>query len=286
MKKLKTYIFKVPDDFRERKRLNEYIKGLFPYLETGSAVKKAFQRKQVKYNQNIGQTGDWVSAGSEIAFEWSYEVSDIDFDRREIYYEDDDILIVRKPPGLASSGNKRSFQLLLRGIQIEDSEGALPFPYLIHRLDKATEGLMIAAKNIRSRRLLDEAIQSHAIIKHYVLIVVGIVPESLKWLTSDIDGKPAKTEILQSIPLTTKDPTSKVFVRLHTGRTHQIRKHFSRQGYPIVGDSTYNKDGLSFKTGLLLCAYYLEFRQPSTNELIQIEYPIPEKINKYKSVNS
>ena len=286
LKKDKTYIYKVPNDFQDKIRLSEFVKGLFPYLETGSAVKKAFHKKQIQIDHKIGNTGDWVIAGCEICYEWSYKVIESDFDDKEIYYEDNDLMVVRKPPGIASSGNKKSLQLLLQGIEIEDSEGSLPFPYLVHRLDKATEGLLIAAKTIQSKRLLDSMIQSHAIVKHYVLIVEGVVPKSLKWISQAIDDKPAKTEILQSIPLDTKNPTSKVLVRLHTGRTHQIRKHFTHIGHPIVGDSLYNEDGLTFRTGLLLCACYLEFAHPITEKMVEVTYPIPEKIGKYKIMNS
>lgn len=284
MIKRKIYSFTVPEDFGGKIRLREFAKGLFPYLETGSAVKKAIQKEQISLNDKIGNTGDWVIAGSTIRFEWSYQVSDQEYDIVNIFYEDDDLLVVRKPPGISSSGNSKSFQLQLQGIRIEDGEDSLPFPYLVHRLDKATEGLMIAAKNISIRRKLAEMISNHEISKEYVLIIEGHLPASIRYIEDDIDGKPAKTEILKSISLDTKHPTSKVYVRLHTGRTHQIRKHFSALGFPIVGDSIYNNGGLTFGTGLLLCAYLLEFVHPITHETITVEYPIPKKIGKYRAL--
>ncbi len=272
----------MPQEFEGRIRLREFVKGLFPYLETGSAVKKAIQKNQIRVGNQIGYTGDWVSAGSEINYECAYEVIEADRGDVEIFYEDDDLLIVRKPPGISSGGRPKSLQWQLQGISIEDKEGSLPFPYLVHRLDKATEGIMIAAKNIAVRRLLAEMIASHSIIKKYVLIAEGIIPESLRWITTEIDTKPAKTEILQTIVLNTKNPTSKVFVRIYTGRTHQIRKHFNQIGHPIVGDNLYNKGGLTFGSGLLLCAHYLKLINPITQKSIKIEYPIPLKIDKYR----
>lgn len=272
----------MPADLEGKFRLSSYAKGLFPYLETGSAVKKAIKKKLIKLNDKIGNTGDWVIAESTISYELTYTLPEKDTNSVEIFYEDHDLLIVRKPPGISSSGNVRSLQHHLHSVPILDYDGSLPYPYLVHRLDKATEGLLIAAKNIETRRLLAKMLENHSIVKSYVCIVEGKMDKSLKWITTDIDGKPAKTEILKTTVLDTRDITSKVFVTLHTGRTHQIRKHFSEIGHPIVGDNLYNKEGLSFRTGLLLCAYYLEFDHPMTHEKVNVEYPIPFKISKYK----
>lgn len=281
LKKRKTYIHKVPDDLVGKFRLRTYIKGRFPYLETGSAVKKAIQKKQIKLDAKVGSTGDWVMAGSIISYELIYDIPKVGGAIVEVLYEDHDLVVVRKPPGVASSGNHNSLQLRLQGLPIEDYNGSLPYPYLVHRLDKATEGLLIAAKNMETRRLLALMLENHSIIKDYVCIVEGVIDESMKWITAQIDDKPAKTEIIDSIILNTKDVTSKVFVRLHSGRTHQIRKHFKDIGHPIIGDRLYDTEGLSFGTGLLLCAYHLQFKHPISNKTITVRYPIPTKISKY-----
>lgn len=281
----KTYKHKVPDDFEGEVRLREYIKGLFPYLETGSAVKKAIQKHQIKIGGKIGSTGDWVSAGCEIEYTFSYELN-MEEVKIDIYYQDLDLMIIRKPPGLSSSGRSNSLQNQLMGIQVEEFEGSLPYPYLVHRLDKATEGIMIAAKNITARRWIAKMLEQHAIIKRYILIVEGVVSDELKWISDEIEGKPAKTEILSTSILNTKDPTSRISVRIHTGRTHQIRKHMHKIGHPIVGDNIYNKGGLTFGTGLLLCAYFLEFKNPIADKTIKVEYPIPAKIGKYMEVRN
>jgi 23S rRNA-/tRNA-specific pseudouridylate synthase len=264
--------------------LREFVKGIFPLLETGSAVKKALQKNQIKLNQELGHSGDWVSAGCVITYEYTYHFDQKRLADVEIFYEDDHLMVVRKPPGLSSNGNSRSLQQRLQAVEITDAEGALPFPYLVHRLDKATEGLMIAAKHIETRRLLAIMMENHSIHKLYVLIAEGHISNALEWIEEDLDGKPARTEILKTVLLNTKDPTSKVFVRIHSGRTHQIRKHFSLVGHPLVGDTLYNKDGLNFGTGLLLCAYHLEFEHPKTYQRLISEYQIPSKIEKYPSL--
>ncbi|MDF1696634.1 MAG: RluA family pseudouridine synthase [Saprospiraceae bacterium] len=281
----KTYFHLVPQSFQGEVRLRSYVKGLFPYLETGSAVKKAFQKNQILYKGRPGNTGDWVKAGSEIVFNLVFDLPQGTKDTLQIFYEDDSILIVRKPPGISSSGNNRSFQQLLKSHAIPDTDTSLPFPYLIHRLDKDTEGLMIAAKNMKARRLLSEMMEAQSINKHYVLIAEGTMNQDSNFISLDLDGKQAQTEILSIEPLNTKDVTTRVFVKLHTGRTHQIRRHFAAIGHPIIGDRLYNKDGKNFKTGLLLCAYKLIFEHPITQELLKIRMPIPKKIAKY-SINS
>lgn len=285
MKKSKIYKHTVPKEFLGEVRLSEYLPGIFPFLETGSAVKKAIHKKQIRINGEDGYSGDWVRAGFVISFEWFYTISEKE-NKIDILFEDEYLLVVRKPPGIASSGNRRSFQMMLQSISLEDKDGFFPFPFLVHRLDKATEGIMLAAKNISTRRLLAEMLDRHDIIKKYVLIAEGSMPATLLFIDNSIDDKKAKTEILQSIPLNTKDPTTKVFAKLHTGRTHQIRKHFSFIGHPIVGDQLYNKNGLSFGTGLLLCAYSLEFVHPISKKTIKIKYPIPHKISKYQALDS
>ena len=258
---------------------------MFPYLETGSAVKKALKKENIYVNDEPGTTGYWVKAGDVIRFELRFDLLPFQSTLFGIAYEDDDLVVGRKNAGTASSGYGITFQLLLRGkVSIDKSEDGLPYPYLIHRLDKATSGLLIAAKNMTALRILNEMLASNQIKKDYILICEGHLDKSCKWIDVKIDGKVAKTEILSINHLKTKDKTSRVTVRLHTGRTHQIRKHLLSIGHPLVGDQLYNQEGLNFKTGLLLHAYRLEFNHPRTDKHLVIEDDIPSKITKYQDV--
>lgn len=272
----------MPKDLEGRQRLRAFVVGVFPYLETGSAVKKAIRKNQILINGEVGETGSWVKASDQLTYKWMYALSNKKRKEVEIYYQDNDLLIVRKPPGLATSGNINSLQSHLESYSIEESELTLPFPYLVHRLDKATEGVMIAAKTMTARRLLGQMISDDKFVKHYIMIVQGKMDLSQKIIDFDLEGKLAKTEILSLETLDTKDACTRAIVKIKTGRTHQIRKHFQMIGHPIVGDKLYNKEGISFGTGLLLCAYYLHFPHPITNETIEISCPIPTKISKYR----
>lgn len=286
MIKRKRFTHVVSSTLEDNKRLRSYLKGVFLYLETGSAVKRAIERGQIFINGRIGYTGDWVSAGDRIEYIFEYEVQNSKRDDLDILFEDKDIMILRKPAGLASSGNRRSLQGQLRMVEIEDELGSLPFPQLVHRLDRATEGLILAAKTIGSRRKLGAMFENRQINKEYMLVVSGHLSANLSGIDDMLDNKTARTEILESHWLNTKDKTSCVWVRLHTGRTHQIRRHFKIIGHPLVGDDIYNKGGLNFGTGLLLCAFKIEFEHPHSGQRVSVEMKIPQKIAKYRPMNT
>lgn len=255
--------------------------GKFLYLETLSAVKKAIKAGSVIVNGTEANTGHWVQAGDQIQFSMACHQSSGEADI-DVLYEDDHILIVNKPPGILSSGMRgESLQSLLMNYDKSGVEDALAFPYLIHRLDKATCGVMIAARSMQARRRLGEMIESRLIDKQYSAIVEGIVPSQLIWITDDIDGQSAKTEILSTASLKTHDPTTMVRVRLHTGRTHQIRRHFVMHGHPIVGDPIHNAGGLSFGYGLFLMADRVEFVHPITSRVVLVIAPMHKKFKRY-----
>jgi len=124
-------------------------------------------------------------------------------------------------------------------------------------------------------------IEQNQLTKEYSLIVEGHFDQEIKYLDDDIDEKSAKTEVLSVQYLDTKDSSSYIRVRLHTGRTHQIRKHFSGCGHPIIGDDLYNKDGLSFGRGLFLMSDNLEFLHPITKKHIEVKVVLHNKFLKY-----
>jgi len=225
-------------------RLRNYALGLFPLLETNSAVKKAINRKELLVNDKVGETGTILKNGDVLTFiPQSLTIATDTRYNLAIVFEDDHLLILNKPPGLLSSGNNRiSLQSMLKQHESSSDISDLPFPYLIHRLDRATSGLIIAAKSISARRRFDEMLQNNEIEKEYALICEGVLAESDRFYESMIDNKVAKTEVLSALPLSTKDKTSLVRVKLHTGRTHQIRKHFHEAEHPLVGDAIYNGD--------------------------------------------
>ncbi len=279
---VKVYTHNIPNDYDGKTRLREYLVGVFPMIETASSIKKALQNGLIFINNISGHTGDWVSSGDVLTFHFKIPPKNKLHKSIQIIKQEKSFIILNKPAGLLTSSNKHtSLQRYLVDFPMSTLDGALPYPYFIHRLDRATSGLIIAARTMSIRREMDRMLQSQAINKEYTLIVSGFLDLDRKIIKDDIGSKSAKTEILNITHLETKDPTSLVKVRLKTGRTHQIRKHFSNLSHPIVGDYLYNPEGLSFGRGLFLVADHIDFKHPIEKRIESIDLPLPDKFKKY-----
>ncbi len=222
----------------------------------------------------------------------------------EVIYEDKDLAVIIKPCGLVvhpspgyTSGTL--VNALLFHIKDLSSIGGVERPGIVHRLDKETAGLMVVAKNDKAHKELTKQFSERKTEKLYKALVVGSVEKEYgmidkpigrhpvdrkKFSTSAERGKPAKTEFwvlerFKNLNLTL------LKVKIHTGRTHQIRVHLSSLGHPIVGDRTYGFKRTSVPQEILgilgqcnmLIAYRLGFFHPSTGEwkLFEIEEPQP-----------
>lgn len=272
----------IPIGLTERQRLSKYVIGRFPFLETGSAVKKAIKKREIYINGRVGTSGDWLNEGDILEYKTSFVKPATIDPIINVVFEDEHLLVINKPPGLLSSGEtSRSLQNVLKSYPSSDADGALFYPYLIHRLDRQTCGLIIAARTIDARRKLGAMVEQHEITKEYSLVVQGYLENEIQFLTEPIDEKEANTEILTIRRLETKDTSSYIRVRLHTGRTHQIRRHMLNIGCPVIGDDIYNKDGLSFGRGLFLMADHLEFIHPIKDERILLDVNLHDKFLKY-----
>lgn len=276
----KVYTYNVIEELPKGTRLRNYLKGKLPSLETNAAVKKALKRNSISINGIYATSGMHVKKGDTIALTIEhYTPRPFPLD---ILYEDDHILIIDKPAGYVSSGNAAStVQLHLKYYSEEGENEHLPFPLLNHRLDKATSGILIASKTMEAKRILDVKMASNEINKTYQCIVEGHYNQAKQIIDLTIDDKIASTEITQFNHLSTKDNTSLLTIVLHTGRTHQIRKHLAMIGFPIVGDPLYNKDGLSFGRGLFLHAKQIDIIHPITKKELSITSPTPKKFLKY-----
>lgn len=211
----------------------------------------------------------------------------------DILFEDEDILVVNKPAGLVvhpAPGNwSGTFvnALIYHCKQLKISFEGDYRPGIVHRLDKDTSGVMIAAKNSLSQRKLIESFASRQVVKHYLAITVG-KPVSQE-INSPIGrdpfhrqkmaviptGKPACSEI--KTILSGKE-LSLVEVNLKTGRTHQIRVHLSSIGTPVLGDAVYGKPSYNSKWKAfrqMLHASSLQITHPVTNKTMLFSAPSP-----------
>lgn len=212
-----------------------------------------------------------------------------------IIYEDDELLIINKPAGLAvhaGTETKLGVIEIFRYMRPESS-----FLELVHRLDKATSGCLMLAKSRDMLLYLHAALKQHQIIKRYQALVHGYWPEKLthvrlalstaertnvqerKVKVQTEEGKVAHTEfkVIQRYTNHTL-----IEATLHTGRTHQIRVHTAAMGHPIVGDDKYGKREadkalkIAGAKGMYLHSTYLSILLPHQKKPLTLTAPVPE----------
>lgn len=203
----------------------------------------------------------------------------------DIVYEDENIILVNKKTGMVvHEDESKSPDTLISHIQSYlynkgefDPENESTFaPSLANRIDRNTQGIVIAAKNAESLRILNEKIKNRELKKSYLCLAFGSFPHPTGTLTAYLErNEKTKTVKIFDHPtklsktiktgykvLAYKDGVSLVEVNLITGRTHQIRAHFAHIGHPLVGDGKYgnNKENKKFgRTQQALCSYKLTF---------------------------
>jgi len=199
-------------------------------------------------------------------------------------YQDGVLLAVDKPAGLAvhrGAARDRTVALQL----VRDRLGR--HVHAVHRLDRATSGVLLFALDPATARRLQEQIEAGTVAKRYLALVRGIPPESGVIdhpIPRDVDGPrvPALTEFRR---LTTFERYALVEARPRTGRRHQIRRHFKHLSHPLIGDVRYGKgehnrlfrDRFGLHR-LALHALELAFDHPDTGEPLRIVAPVPEDL--------
>jgi len=228
----------------------------------------------------------------------------------DMLYEDEDIIAVNKPAGMtvhAGAGNSHGTlvnALLGRG-QSLSQPGDLLRPGIVHRLDKETSGIILVAKNDFAHARLAEAFRERSIQKIYIALVQGVLKEERGRIELAIARDPnrrtrmtaKRAALLHNAReartdwqvLARIDSTTLLEVQLHTGRTHQIRVHFSALRHPVVGDTLYGAAG-QLHTGRttlpslgrnFLHAAKIAFAQPRTGQPIHLTAPLPPELRAY-----
>ncbi|BDI22413.1 pseudouridine synthase [Herbiconiux sp. L3-i23] len=242
---------------------------------------------------------DRLRAGGWLEVTWTErsapQIEPIPVPDLRIVHDDDDIVVVDKPVGVAAhpspgwSGPTVVGALAAAGYRISTS-GAAERAGVVHRLDAGTSGLMVVAKSEHAYTVLKRAFKEREVEKIYHAVVqghpdpfegtidapIGRHPRSDWKFAVTADGKPSVThyETLEAYPSATL-----LEIHLETGRTHQIRVHMAAQRHPCVGDAMYGADPvLSERLGLTrqwLHAMRLGFRHPSTGEWVSFESVYP-----------
>lgn len=265
-------------------RIDKFISKLMPLLPQ-SMMYKGFRKNCVKLNGRHVKDGKvFVNEGDivQLYFRDEFFSPEPEFiyikPKLDIVYEDENILIINKEAGVVvhadEKGTKRTLIAMVQSYLFENNEYNPETentfrPALCNRLDRNTGGLVIAAKNIKALRCMNEGLKNGKVNKYYKALVEGYPPQSGRLegftLRSDkkttvvkSEEKDSKAAVLDYNVISHKDGYSLLLVKLYTGRTHQIRSQFSAEGFPLAGDIKYGGHSGRFKNSLW--SVKLEFR--------------------------
>ena len=213
----------------------------------------------------------------------------------DVVYEDDDVIVVNKPSGLVvhpapghPDGTLVNALLYHCGDSLSGVSGALR-PGIVHRIDRDTSGLIIAAKNDYAHQFLSAQLADHTLARTYECIVVGNLREDSGTVDAPIARDSRDRKRMAVVPGGRRAVThweviarylgyTHVRCRLETGRTHQIRVHMAYLGHPILGDTVYGaKKSVPGLTGQCLHAVGLQFIHPRTKELVSLTCGLPDE---------
>ena len=270
--------------------LNNLTRSAAQKLLEGGHVLRA--GKALKKNDRLNP-GDEVSVLIPDPTEVEILPQDIPLD---VVYEDEDVIVVNKPVGMVvhpapghPDGTLVNALLHHCGDSLSGINGELR-PGIVHRIDRDTSGLIIAAKNDTAHLALAEQLQDHSLYREYEAVIVGGLKDDQgtvdlpiarhptdrkKMAINHYNGRHAVTHwtVLRRYPGYTH-----IQCRLETGRTHQIRVHLAAQGHPVLGDPVSNgvRKGFPELAGQCLHARRLSFVHPRTGERMMLEAPLPD----------
>ena len=278
-------------------RLDRFVMKVFPKLSMG-CICSMIRKKRIKLNSKRCQPADKLTENDTIQLYVNDELLEehkpttTDFlsvpSELNIVYEDENIILVDKPQGMVVHEdndntvdtliNRIKHYLFEKGEFIPENEQTFA-PALCNRIDRNTGGIVIAAKNAESLRILSQKIRDRELIKLYLCIVCGVPEKREATLTAYLEKKSDENTVVVSDRKTPSNRTIKtkyrvldsfadkslslVEVDLLTGRTHQIRAHFAYIGHPLLGDGKYGKNAVNKQFGYkyqALYSYKLTFR--------------------------
>lgn len=274
-------------DIEKKERLDTFIAAQFPAISR-SFLQRLCSNDQVTVNGKPQKSGYKVSPGDEIEVLYDMaSIEEIEPIELPVIFENDDVIVINKPSGVISHArgrfwNEPSVASFVRQRTGQDGERA----GIVHRLDRATSGVMVCAKTAQAMVRLQKQFADRTVIKTYIAAVTGHMKPQAAIIDMPIErnpkapatfrvgpnGKPAQTiytviasgkhgDLLELLP--------------KTGRTHQLRVHLKHTGHPIIGDTLY--DGRPYHR-LMLHAKSLQLTLPDgTKKTFNV--PLPAEFN-------
>ena len=279
-------------------RADQYLAGVLDGL-TRSAAQKLLEEGRVLRRGKALKKNDKLQAGDEVAVcipdPTPVEIvpQDIPLD---VVYEDGDVIVVNKPVGMVvhpapghPDGTLVNALLYHCGQSLSGINGQLR-PGIVHRIDRDTSGLIIAAKNDAAHLALAAQLADHTLARTYECLAVGNFREDSGTVNAPIGRHPVDRKRMAVVRQGGREAVTHWEViarypgvthlrcRLETGRTHQIRVHLAHIGHPILGDTVYGaKKPVPGLTGQCLHAVGLRFLHPRTGEPVELTCPLPEE---------
>lgn len=270
---MKLYTFRIPEN-APGGRLFAYARRMLPDVAE-YALREAFQKRDVKLNGKRVDLSADLLPGAEVRI-YARETQ-----RQKpliaIVYQDENVLVVVKPAGVSCEPDAKGGRTLTQLVhgQLLDGDSAAREPLLCHRLDNPTEGLVLLAKTPQAQESLQNAFRERQIHKEYTCVVRGTPKPAHAVLEAYLqkDALRAKVRVTANAASGAKrivteytvllpGECARLRIRLHTGRTHQIRAHLASIGHPLLGDDLYGDRALNKRLKarrLMLCATGLRF---------------------------
>jgi len=303
---MKKFEFKIAED-EAGVRIDKFLAGKIEdfsrsYIQTlieDGGIKVNNQEVQNSYNLH---NNDFITVKAEEK-ETSIKAVDIELD---IVYEDDDIIVINKDsdrvvhPAPGHYDDTVVNALLAHADDLSAING-VKRPGIVHRIDKDTSGILIAAKNDSAHKELARQFKSREVDKYYLALLDGILPYEKGKIDAPIGRDPNHRKKMAVRKRKSKNAVSRfkiiesfkdntlVEVKIETGRTHQIRVHFSYLGYPVTGDSKYGSQNKVGAQRQMLHASRLIIKHPRSGEKMEFKAELKsdfkEILNKLRKEN-
>lgn len=290
MQKENTIVYRVEEE-DSGKSLKQVLKGR---LDLSSRLLSKLKRSKTVYVNGVHyKYYETVREGDQIKLIMEEEADDFIPQNiaLEIVYEDVDLMLINKQPGLVTHPTKSHPHTTIANAAIWHlrNRGLACKIRFVNRLDMNTSGLLIIAKNPYSHHIMSRQMQEDRVEKRYTAFVWGLVENDEGKIAAPI-YRPSNDSIQRIVDERGQESLTEyrvieryngatmLEVNLITGRTHQIRVHLSHLGHPLIGDSLYGKDDSNLIDRQALHATYLSFLQPRYKNRVEVRAGLPEDL--------